>query len=316
MGAEKKVAADMTLWKTLKAVSIVGLPAIGLGFSGQLYAARYTAIVQGLSGDPYYQRHFDNQSEQLAAATQNLPGVQLKLFQGDGANKSALLAWLQQLQTQLGAADQLVIYYIGHGSDDGQHYKFNLSGPDLTGEELKAVLEQSGAGYLLLVNTSSASGALLESFADSKVNLITATRSGAERNATRFGRFLAEGLSSTAADLDKNQSISAQELFAFAERETQAYYQQQGLLATEHAQQQGKAMDRLELARLSVNTAQDDPQLQQLFTERDELDQRIDALRLARIGMTDNDYLEAYQQLMLELAQLQTRIDQRQEALQ
>ena len=48
--------------------------------------------------------------------------------------------------------------------------------------------------------------------------VITATRSGGERNATRFGGFWAEALASDEADRDKDGTVTAQEAYDYARR--------------------------------------------------------------------------------------------------
>ena len=65
--------------------------------------------------------------------------------------------------------------------------------------------------------------------------VITATKSGTEKNATVFARFFIEALRDPAADTDKNQAISVLEAFRYAEEKTGKYFETQKRLATEHA---------------------------------------------------------------------------------
>ena len=81
---------------------------------------------------------------------------------------------------------------VGHGSYDGEAYKLNLPGPDIDGDEFLSLLAAVPARSQLIVNTTSASGATLEAWAGDGRTLITATRSGIERNATRFADPLGE----------------------------------------------------------------------------------------------------------------------------
>jgi hypothetical protein len=62
--------------------------------------------------------------------------------------------------------------------------------------------------------------------------VITATKSGTEKNATIFAKFWAEALSDPAADTDKNETISALEAFKYAEQKTAGYYETNKRLAT------------------------------------------------------------------------------------
>src|SRR5438046_7347310 len=66
--------------------------------------------------------------------------------------------------------------------------------------------------------------------------LITATKSGTEKNATVFARYWVEALRDPAADADKNETISALEAFQYAEKKTAQFYSEQKRLATEHPQ--------------------------------------------------------------------------------
>ena len=93
---------------------------------------------------------------------------------------------------------------VGHGSYDGEAYKLNLPGPDIDGDEFAKLLAAVPARSQLVVNTTSASGAVLEKWAAEGRTLITATRSGFERNATRFAQHFAAALAAGSADINKN----------------------------------------------------------------------------------------------------------------
>jgi len=277
-------------------------------------------VIQGLAGEDYYQRHFDEQVEQLLEVSEKLQSDQpLELFRVEQAQKADILAALDKAIADLDPEDQLVIYLIGHGSYNGRDYKFNIPGTDLSGADLLASLtSESISGQeeqnIILISTSSSSGALLELFDESAVHLVTATKSGAERTATRFGRHFVEGLSSGEADLNKNQTISLQEAFDFAVRETESFFDSQGLLATEHArlqvaQNRALSPDLIRLANLIEQKETSDPVLIELYSQRDELDGQIDGLRLRRTSMTEEDYLAQFQSLMIELSVLQFEID-------
>src|SRR6185295_9194672 len=92
------------------------------------------------------------------------------------------------------------------------------------------------AGRQLVVNTTSCSGAFLAALQAENRVLISATKSGTERNATVFARYWLAALQDAAADTDKNETITAKEAFQFAEQKTKAFYETQKRLATEHPQ--------------------------------------------------------------------------------
>ena len=110
------------------------------------------------------------------------------LLQGEGATRDALGAASTRCETRAKAADNVVVMLVGHGSYDGEAYKLNLPGPDIDGDEFAKLLAAVPARSQLVVNTTSASGAVLEKWAAEGRTLITATRSGFERNATRFAQ--------------------------------------------------------------------------------------------------------------------------------
>ena len=65
--------------------------------------------------------------------------------------------------------------------------------------------------------------------------VITATKSGTEKNAVVFTRYWIDGLRDPSADTDKDGKTSALESFRYADRKTVEYFESQKLLATEHA---------------------------------------------------------------------------------
>jgi hypothetical protein len=198
----------------------------------------------------------------------------------------------------------------------GRCYKFNIPGPDLTGEDIAASLDELPITNQLFINTSSSSGAIADLVASDDRIVVLATRSGAERHATRFGSYFAVALSDPSADIDKNGRISVEEAFRFAERQVSDYFERNDQLATEHATLEGEHAERMALARLGggqpnvVDTA-----LGELIADRDALNADIEALRFARDDMPPADYQSALLERMLELARVEDAIEARQEEL-
>ena len=150
-------------------------------------AELYYVIVGGLGGEPAYANRFFAQTETLADAAARSLGDESRvtLLNGEDATREALTEALQELAQTVTAADTLAVFLVGHGTYDGTVYKYNLPGRDLDGAELGELLGAVPAGRQLVVNATSASGAVLESWAQEGRTLITATRTGGERNATR-----------------------------------------------------------------------------------------------------------------------------------
>ena len=92
-----------------------------------------------------------------------------------------------------------------------------------------------GEQRVVFVNATSASGEFAKALAGPSRALLLATRSGAERNQTEFGRFFVEALAGDGADADKDGRVSLQEAFDYAKRETERAYEKDKRLLTEHA---------------------------------------------------------------------------------
>lgn len=269
----------------------------------------YYLIVGGIGGQPEYAEAFANQVDSIASAARRTlgEGSEIIILSGEGATREALRERMQSLAESTVAADRLAVFLLGHGSYDGDQYKFNLSGPDIDDAELAVLLDSIPASTQLIVNATSASGAALESWAADGRMVITATRSGAERNATRFGEYLAAALSSDEADINKNGIISAQEAFDYADRMVAESFEEEGALATEHPQLSGNGADAFDVARLTARRL-DTPELVALNDQLAGLEEQIAALRLRREDLGD-DYLPQLQALLVQLSLVQQQID-------
>lgn len=293
--------------RTLVATFAAGLLAVAPAAQAELYYL----IVGGLGGEASYDEAFAGYAESLAEAALRTVGEESRVavLAGADASRDALRASLADLAEQTGETDSLAVFLVGHGSYDGQRYKFNLPGPDIDGNELGALLAAVPARTQLIVNATSASGAVLEDWSADNRTVITATRSGAERNATRFAEHWAAALSSDESDLDKNNVITAREAFDYAARKVADSYESEGTLATEHPQIAGDAAARFDVARLVARVA-DTPRMQALIDELDSLEEQIAALRLRRNELAVDDYQAQLQALLVELALVQQQIDE------
>ena len=146
---------------------------------------------------------------------------------------------LPQLQTALSAAaaeaqEPLWLVLLGHGSAQGKAPKFNLEGPDLSAEELAACLSRLRRPVIVVAGFS-CSGAFLKPLAALGRILVTATRTGAEENWSRFPKYFAAGLAGLDADLNGDMQVSVWEAWQHATQAVEASYKDQGRLVTEHA---------------------------------------------------------------------------------
>jgi len=273
-------------------------------------AELYYLIVGGLGGEKTYEERFASYADSLASAARRTvtDESRVTLLKGEDATRENLRNALAELAERTQEADSLVVALIGHGSYDGTLYKLNLRGPDLDGVELGELLNAIAASSQIVVNATSASGAVLEDWTAEGRTVITATRSGAERNATRFAEHWVDALSDEEADLNKNGRITAQEAFDYASRKVADSYEAEGKLATEHPQLAGDLAGRFDVARLTARVSTT-PRLQALNGELEGLEEEVAELRLRRESMPADEYLSQLQELLVQLALVQQQID-------
>jgi hypothetical protein len=205
--------------------------------------------------------------------------------------------------------DEVFVLLIGHGSFDGKTGAFNLPGPDLTAPDYATLLQRFSTQKVVFVNTSSSSGAFLEPLAGPARTIVTATRTGGERNETRFAEFFVEALDAEEADRDRNGRVSVQEAFDFATAKVKAEYEKEGHILTEHAalddSSEGKLAQTQYLApeRSRTAAAQNmDPALRALLEQRDALERQVNDLRLKKDSMEQAAYDQQLEKLLTELA--------------
>jgi hypothetical protein len=293
---------------------LAALALVALGAAAPAHAEVYYLIVAGLGGEPTYEEQFAKDADALAAVARRTTSPnRVMLLKGEGATREAVVASLESLKTRTKPADSVIVMLVGHGSYDGETYKFNLPGPDLDGDQFAELLSAVPARSQLVVNATSASGAILDKWTADGRTVITATRSGFERNATRFAQHFAAALAAGSADINKNGVITAQEAFDYAARSVADSFEKEGTLATEHPQIKGGTPARFTVARLGgaapAEPAATSPAVAALVARRDKLDEDIEALRARRESMPNDTYLAELQRLLVELAEVQAQID-------
>jgi hypothetical protein len=195
-------------------------------------------------------------------------------------------------------------------------------GPDLTATEWNALLKPM-AGRIVFVDASSASAGYLKTLAAPERVVITATNSPAQVYHPMFASAFIDALTTSAADLDKNDRISLWEAFVYASKLVEQHYQRAGILATEHAMLddtgEGTGRDAAATAAnvtLSSLTYLDapaaaksaDPAVQALIDRRDALSRQIDDLRRRQSSLPAAEYEQQFEKLALELAQVSAEI--------
>jgi hypothetical protein len=295
----------------------------------------FLLIVVGLAGDPELSVQFHKWGTTLAGASQKVGVTPERLvYLGEAKDGGALVSGratreeIDKAFARLAAAaapeDVVYVVLFGHGTYDGQTARFNLPGPDMTAGDFNTQLRRLRARNVVFVNTTSSSGPFVEELSAPGRTVITATRSGAQQFTTLFGGYFVEAFSSEAADSDKNKRLSMLEAYLFAKTEVARAYEQEGLLATEHALlddngdrkgsqdptptgEDGKLAASLSLGSAAdVEPLPDDPRLRALILERRDIERRVEALRLLKDSLPPARYTSELERLVTDLA-LKTR---------
>ncbi len=231
-------------------------------------------------------------------------------------------AALGELSERTGPDDAVMIVLIGHGTSSGGDSRFNVPGRDLSATDFAFLVERFGTRNVVFVNTASASGAFISEMSGPNRTVITATRSPREGNATRFAGFFADAFAGEVADTDKDERVSVLEAFAYARREVERSFEEDGLLATEHAllddngdgvgsgfEEEGDldgALARTVFLSRGGGRVTDaeiaaDPELAALYRQRQELEEQIAALTALRDTMQAEQYEAELEGLLVEL---------------
>jgi len=276
-----------------------------------LPGASFYVTVAGLGGEPEYEQRFATQAQEIDKLIRaGNPDAKVQTLFGPQATKAQFESVLAAIAKESKPADSLVLMLIGHGSFDGVDYKINLPGPDLSAVELATLLDRIPAGHQLVVNMTSASGGSRAVLEKPNRAVITATKSGSEKNATIFARYWVEALRDPAADTDKNETVSALEAFVYAEQKTAQFYETQKRLATEHPILEDRVASRIALLHIgATQAAAGTPEKKALLARREELEQQIDTLKYEKAATPPEEYKKQLQILLLELAKTQAELD-------
>jgi hypothetical protein len=307
-------------WLGMACLLFLALPA---------WAGTYVVTIAGLGGEPDYDQRFQGNAKDLdrvfkAAGDQ----IHATTITGSDGTRAHLTQVLNQVATEAKPADDFVLILIGHGSFDGFEYKFNLIGPDISGDDLAELCDKIPSKRQLIVNTTSASGGSIIPLQKPGRAVIAATKSGTEKNATIFARFFVEALQDPAADTNKDDSISALEAYVYAAKKTADFYDSEKRLATEHAvfedtgkgdgvreaspqTAEGLMLSSFTLERLGTEqAAMNDPTKRALLAQKEDLEQKIDELKYQKAAMDESDYKQQLTQDLLQLAKVQEQLDQ------
>jgi hypothetical protein len=271
-------------------------------------------VITGVPGDEEHAQQFQKWATTFIDAAkkkESVPDANITYLADKGSSRENVAKAFSDLAARAKPNDAVVVLLLGHGSFDGSRGAFNLPGADLTVAEWAALLGKLATQRVAFVNTSSSSGAFLPAVAGPGRVIVTATKTGGERNETQFPEFFVAAFNDAAADRDRNGHVSVLEAFEYAKAKVTQAFQQKGLLLTEHAAiDEGGGDGRLAATiylgigradgALAVDTS--DPAIKALADERDALDRQIAALKLKKTAMDEAQYDAQMEKLLTDLA--------------
>ncbi len=309
--------------------------ALWLGLPALLAAEATLVVVTGLGGEPRYEERFHAWAATLvdAAADRGLPEANVVYLAADPDRDPRARA--RSTRDNVGAAfrelaaasaDPLFVVVIGHGSFRDGVSKVNLPGPDLTAEDLAGMLAPFGDRPTAVAVLTSSSGGFLEALSAPGRVVMTATRSGMERNVSVFAQHFVAAFVGGEADVDHDGRLSALEAFTYARREVERAYDREQKLLTEHAvldddgdgegsarpgpqAGDGRLAATMTLAgrpapgdTLPSPIATDDSELAGLVAEKAGLEQSIAELRGTKESLSREEYEDRLEDLLIRLA--------------
>lgn len=301
---------QLTRWVGQSCLRLAFTVLIGLNIITSVQASSSGLVITGIGGNAEYEEQFLAQGEVVVEALRSIgeTDADFVLLQGEDATREAVLEQIKTIAQK--QANGFYLILIGHGTIDSESWRFNLPGDDLSTNDLVAALTDIESTDQLVIVATSASGAVLDILSQPGRHVVTATKSGGELNAVRFPEYLAEAMATAVADIDRNEILTLAEVFRYANESTQTYYEDQKLLASEHARIAGEQPDRLALARLgSLKSANDDPVVATLLDDRLVLEDAFLAIKQSKSTMAITDYYAELESVLIKIALLQQEID-------
>jgi hypothetical protein len=270
-------------------------------------------VITGVPGDEEHAKKFQQWATTFIDTAKKKDGVpddNVTFLSERGATRAAVEKAFADIAAKAKANDELFVLLIGHGSFDGTTAAFNLMGPDLTADDYARLLSKFSAQRVVFANTASASGAFLKPLAAPGRVIVTATKTGGERNEPDFPQYFVAAFGDDAADRDRNGHVSVAEAFEYAKTKVTQAFQQKGLLLTEHATLDDSGEGQLASAvflgggqgRSALQVDTSDPEMKALAEQRDAIDRQIADLRARKAALEPAKYDEDMERLLTALA--------------
>lgn len=285
-------------------------------------------LVTGAPGNEEYKKIFGEWTAQWKDAAGKGEAKFSEAVHAKEKNQKETLAELIQAELNQ-SKSPLWLVLIGHGTFDGKKAKFNLQGPDVSAADLKEWLKDCKRP-LAIINCASSSSPFMNALSGENRVIITATRSGFERNFCRLGGFLAKAIGDLEADIDKDGQTSLLEAWLAASRYSAEFYKNENRLSPEHPllddNGDGKGTPPDWFRGIRVTKKSEDPKLlpdglrtHQLHlipseeerklsanqrAERDALDIELAKLRVAKELMEEKIYYSELEKLLQKIGRI------------
>jgi len=174
-------------------------------------------VVTGLGGNAEFTEQFHDWATTLieAATTRyEIPASQVTYLGEDPelapdlisarSTRENIESAVQSLGERAGPDDHVVIVLFGHGSFTDVA-RINLPRRDLSADDFARLLDTLAEQQVTFVNTTSASGPFVEKLSGSGRTVVTATKTGLERNASVFGGFFVAAFADGEGEADQNK---------------------------------------------------------------------------------------------------------------
>ena len=287
---------------------------MGCGSISTAYAQQtHVLVVSGFPGDEEHAKKFQEWVKTFvdtAKKKEQIPDANVTVLADRNATKANVEKAFADLAARAKSNDGIFVLLIGHGSFDGRVAAFNVMGPDLVAEDFARLLGKFPTQRITFVNTTASSGAFLKPLAAPGRVIITATKTGGERNDTDFPGYFVAAFGDDTADRDRNGHVSVAEAFEYAKNKVDQAFKQKGLLLTEHAtlddSGEGRFASMVHLGSGTSATAlqvdTNDPAMKKLVDERDALERQIAELRLKKPTMAEEAYDAEMEKLLTQMA--------------
>jgi hypothetical protein len=289
--------------------------ALGLVCAHDASAQRvHVLIITGLAGEPQYRARFLEAAATLADSARTRWGVadsslivlgedpaqDPKHIQARSTKENVAQAFVR-LSRRVAPGDIVLVFLNGHGAGEGPTSRVNLPGPDPTATDFAAWISGFARQTVVFVNAASGSGDFIPVLAGRGRIIVSATKTGIERNESVFARPFVRGLTGSEADADKDGRVSVYEAFDYAKKETARLYEVDNKMLTEHAVLSDTAAARTVAFGKTVGSS--DPRVIALVAERQDLESQVAALRARKATMDSTAYERELERLLLLVAE-------------